>query len=43
MYKNEKDSNNSAVIGQKGEDLFINTIEKRKHIKVFHLHLNVIF
>lgn len=34
MYVNEKDSNNSAVIGQKGEDLFIQTIEKRKHIEV---------
>ena len=34
MYKNEKDSNNSALLGQKGEDLFVQTIEKRKHIKV---------
>lgn len=34
MYKNNKDSNNSSVIGQRGEDLFEETIRKRKHIKV---------
>jgi len=34
MYKNAKDSNNSALIGQKGEDLFVELIEKKKHITV---------
>jgi len=34
MYKNTKDSNNSALIGQKGEDLFVELIEKKKHITV---------
>jgi len=34
MYKNKRDSNNSALIGQKGEDLFVKTIKKIKHIKI---------
>lgn len=34
MYSNKRDSNHSALIGQNGEDLFVQTIEKRKHIKV---------
>ena len=40
MYVNKQDSNNSALIGQKGEDLFVETIKKRKHIEVQKANFN---
>ena len=40
MYVNKRDSNNSALIGKKGEDLFIETIQKRVHIDVEKANFN---
>lgn len=34
MYVNRRDSNGSALIGKKGEDLFLKTMKKRTHIEV---------
>lgn len=34
MYVNEKDSNNSAVIGQRGEDLFVKLIKSQTTLDV---------
>lgn len=40
MYRNSRDSNNSALIGQKAEDLFVKTFKKYKHIDVIKANFN---